>query len=161
MRGLVREIIRAGVFFMLFAFALSTVVVSLVSGIADLVYHSRRTAAEEEWAAEALASGEEFQKVDYTPNLLTGIASLVLFAGSAALQVLVFMKRLGTATHALLASATLIAAFIFFLPRPPLGTGTDHMRDVFAYLMLLGVFETALFRTYICDGMLPAGHGKG
>lgn len=160
MTGPIREIIRAGVLFMLFVFALSTVVVSLVSGIADIVYHSRRTAAEEVWAAEALVSGEEFQKVDYTPNLLTGIASLVLFAVSTALLVLLFMKRSGAATHALLAAATLLAAFIFFLPRPPLGTGTDHMREVFAYLMLLGFFETALYRTYICGTFCSPGPGE-
>ncbi len=134
---------------MLYAFAVFCVVVSLISGIADIIYHSRRTAAQEEWAAEAAADGEEFHRVDYTPNLIAGLACLILFGVSSVMAVMIFTRRFGVPTHILVISAAILAGFIRFLPRPPLGTGTDSMAEVFAYLMLLGVFESALYRSYV------------
>lgn len=134
---------------MLYAFAVFCVVVSLISGIADVVYHSRRIEAQERWIAEAAEKGEPFDPVDYTPNLVTGLVSFALFGVSMVLTVLVFRQRYGTATLAVTVCCTLLAGFVLLLPRPAIGTGTTNMRAVFAYLTILGAFESALFRTYI------------
>jgi len=53
----------------------------------------------------------------------------------------------------------MLASFIFFLPRPPIGTGTGGMKEVFAYLMVLGIINSFLFRTFIFDGN-PAGNSN-
>lgn len=147
--GFIREIIAGGILYMLYAFAVFCVVVSLIGGVADIIYHSRRTAAQEEWVAEAAAEGEEFQRIDYAPNLMAGLACLILFAVSSLMAVMIFARRFGILTHILVICSAVLAGFIRFLPRPPLGTGTDGMAEVFAYLMLLGVFESALYRSYV------------
>ena len=134
-----------------YAFILFSLVVSLCSGFVDVVYHSRRTAAQEEWIREAEAEGEEFTEVNYTPNLITGIAAFVMFGVSSILVVFFFMKKFNVRTHILLIAATALATFIFLLPRPPVGTGTEGMKEVFAYLMFLGIIDSSLYRTYILD----------
>jgi hypothetical protein len=159
MPGCIRAILAGGILYMLYAFAVFCVVVSLISGISDVVYHSRRIAAQEQWEAEAAARGEEFRRVDYTPYLVTGLASFALFGVSAVMAVMLFRQRYGMSTHILVMSATLLAGFILLLPRPPLGTGTEGMRQVFAYLTLLGVFESALYRTYV-SGFVGDAEGR-
>lgn len=145
---LLRALITGMVRYSLYAFIIFSLVVSLLSGIADLTYYSRRTAAQDEWIREADAEGEEFIEVDYTPNMLTGVAAFVMFAVSSVLAVFFLRKKFRAGTHVLLIAVTGFAAFIFFLPRPPLGTGTEGMKEVFAYLMVLGIIDSALYRTY-------------
>ena len=149
MTELVRRLLAGGVLYMLYAFAVFCVVVSLISGIADVIYHSRRIETQESWMAEAAEKGEPFDPVDYTPNLVAGLASFALLGVSSVLTVMIFRQRFGTATHAIMICCTLLAGFVLLLPRPAIGTGTENMRTVFAYITILGVFESALFRTYI------------
>ncbi|MCK4806084.1 MAG: hypothetical protein KAT09_00485 [Candidatus Aegiribacteria sp.] len=145
----IRAIFTVMVQYSFYVFILFSLVVSLLSGFSDVIYHSRRTAAQEEWMREAEAEREEYIEVDYTPNLVTGIAAFVMFAVSSVLAVSFFMKKLNVSTHVLLIAVTVLAAFIFFLPRPPIGTGTEKMKEVFAYLMFLGIIDSSLYRTYI------------
>lgn len=151
----IRSLFAVMVRYSLYAFIVFSLVVSLLSGIADVTYHSRRTAAQEEWILEADAEGEEFIEVDYTPNMITGMAAFVMFAVSSVLAVFFFMKKFEAGTHVLLIAVTGLAAFIFFLPRPPLGTGTEGMKEVFAYLMFLGLMVSSLYRSYIHKNRSP------
>lgn len=143
-----RAILAGGILFMLYAFAVFCVVVCLIGGISDLVFQSRKVAAEEAWAAESAAEGREFTRTDYTANLVTGFACLAVFPLASLLLVMMFRRRFGNGMHIVLVAVTLLLLFILLLPRPELGTGTAKMKEVFAYLALLGVFESALFRTY-------------
>lgn len=145
----VRVLFAVMVRYLFYAFILFSLVVSLLSGFSDVIYSSRHTVAQEEWMRDAEEEGEEFIEVDYTPNLVTGIAAFVMFAVSSVLAVFFFMKKFNVNTHILLMAATTLAAFIFFLPRPPIGTGTEGMKEVYSYLMFLGIFDSSLYRKYL------------
>lgn len=149
MKEFIRGILAAGVMYMVYVFAVFCVVVALIGGIADIIYHDRKVKAQDRWTAEAEAAGEEFFPVDYTPNLVTGLVSLALFGVSVVMLVRLFMRRFDRLTHAFVIAATALAGFIYFIPRIPLGTGTDHMLEAYAYLALLGLFESVLYGTYI------------
>jgi len=144
-----QALVRGMVFYSFHAFILFSLVISICSGFADVTFYSRRVASQEEWMREAIEKGEDFVEIDYTPNLITGIASFVMFAVSTVTAIFFFMKKFDSRIHILIIAVTVLAAFIFFLPRPPLGTGTENMKEVFAFLMLLGIIDSSLFNTYI------------
>ncbi len=147
--SIIRALFSIMVRYSFYAFILFTLVVSLISGFSDIIYHSRRTAAQEVWMREAEDAGEEFIEVNYTPNLVTGIAAFVMFAVSSVLAIFFILKKYDVPAHVLLMAVTALAVFIFFLPRPAIGTGTEGMKEVFAYLMLLGIVNSSLYRTYL------------
>ena len=122
----------AGVMFMLFAFVLSSSVVTLVSGIADLVQSSRTSA--DNGAASLLACG---------------LVCLAAFCLSVVLAIGLIMKR--SWSHFIMIGLTLLLGLVLVIPQPDIATGTSGMREVFSYLFLLGVLQSALYRTCILD----------
>jgi uncharacterized membrane protein len=146
-----RPLLAATVRYSLYAFVVFSLVVSLLSGFADVVTRARCVSAQREWVLEAEAEGEAFSEVNYTPNLITGISAFLMFGVTSVLAVRFFRKRFDCGTHILVIAVTALAALIFFLPRPPVGTGTERMKEVFAYLMLLGIINSSLYRTFFPD----------
>jgi len=129
-----------------YAFILVALLTSLLGGISDTVQYSRCLKAQDEWALEAAIEGEEFTMVDYTPNLLTGLACFLMFSCVVILTVLFLRKQRTVVTFLLFMTATALSAFIMLLPRAPIGTGTAGMQEVFAFLTILGIIDTVLFR---------------
>ena len=153
---LLRSLLAGSIRFSLYTFLVFSLVVSLFSGFADIVHYSRNTSDRNERALEATDDDEEFIGQDFTPLLITGITAFLMFAAASVLTVRFFRKIFDTKTHILIVFLTILASFIFFLPRPPVGTGTDGMKEVFSYLMVLGIINSALYRTFILD-CSPAG----
>jgi len=131
-----------------YAFIVVALLTSLLGGISDTVQYSRCVEAQDEWASEAADEGEEFAMMDYTPNLLTGLANFLMFSCAVILSLLFLRNRHTAATFLLFMATTALSAFIMLLPRAPIGTGTSGMQEVFAFLTVLGIIDTVLFRYF-------------
>ncbi|MCD4847626.1 MAG: hypothetical protein K8R76_05505 [Candidatus Aegiribacteria sp.] len=145
---ILRFVIEGIIRYSYYAFILFSIVTALLSGFADTVQYGRYVKAQDEWIVEAESSGEEYTAVDYTPNLITGIAAFLMFIGASALAVMFLMKRVTGITHIILIVTAALSAFIFLLPRPPVGTGTESMKEVYAFLTLLGIIDLIFFRSH-------------
>lgn len=145
---ILRFVIQMMIRYSYYAFILFAIVTALLSGFADTVQYGRYVKAQDEWIVEAESSGEECVSVDYTPNLITGIAAFLMFIGASALAVMFITKRVTGITHVVFIVTVALSAFIFLLPRPPIGTGTEAMREVFAFLTLLGIIGLVFFRSH-------------
>lgn len=138
--------------YVFYGFILFSVVVSLISGFADTIYYSRQVQTQEQWIQEARSEGEEFIPVDYTPNLLTGIAAFLMFAGTSTIAVMFLTGKFSGITHGFIIASTALAVFILLLPRPAIGTNSGTMKEVFAFLMILGIISSVLFRDNYLSG---------
>ncbi len=144
LRFVIERIIR----YSYYAFILFGIVTALLSGFADTVQYGRYVKAQDEWIVEAESSGEDYIPVDYTPNLITGIAAFLMFIGASALAVMFLMKQVNGITHIVLIATASLSALILLLPRPPVGTGTESMKEVYAFLTLLGIIDIIFFRSH-------------
>jgi H+/Cl- antiporter ClcA len=142
MRGCILEILTAGLLFMLYALILSSFVVGLAGGIADIIYHSRAIDSRQQ-------ADESHDAPDFTPNLISGILCILMSSVTVMLGVRMFGQRMDLFSHVLLIILTVLAAAVLLLPRPSMGTSTEGMKQVFGYLTLLGVLESALYGTYV------------
>ena len=146
--GILRFVIQAMIRYLYYAFILIAVPAALLSGFADTVSYGRYLKAQDERIAEAESAGEEYSAVDYVPNLITGIAAFLMFIGASALAVMFMMKQVTGITHIVLIITASLSALIFLLPRPPIGTGTESMKEVYAFLTLLGIMGVIFFRSH-------------
>jgi hypothetical protein len=131
------------------AFILFTIMVSLIGGICDTVYASQAKAAEDRWALEAAGQGEIFVRGDYTANVVTGAVQFVLFACTVLLGIRLFGRKTGRIGFTLLAVATAITAFVFLLPRAPIGTASNRMKEIYAFLTLLGIVDLSAYQGFL------------
>ncbi|MCK4671915.1 MAG: hypothetical protein KAT47_05165 [Candidatus Aegiribacteria sp.] len=145
---ILRFVIQTIIRYSYYAFILFAIVTALPSGFTDTVYYGRYVKAQNERILEAESSEEEYVPVDYVPNLITGIAAFLMFIGASALAVMFMMKRVTGITHIILIVTAALSALIFLLPRPPIGTGTESMKEVFAFLTLLGIIDIIFFRSH-------------
>lgn len=146
--GILRFVIQMMIRYSYHAFILFGIVTALLSGFADTVQYGRSVKARDERILEAESAGEEYIAIDYVPNLITGIAAFLMFIGASALAVMFLMKRVTGITHIVLVVTAALSAFIFLLPRPPIGTGTESMKEVYAFLTLLGIIDIIFFRSH-------------
>ena len=145
---ILRFVIQSMIRHSYYAFILFAVVTALLSGFADTVHYGRHVKTQDERITEAESAGEEYTAVNYIPNLITGIAAFLMFIGASVLAVMFMMKRVTGITHIVLIVTAALSALIFLLPRPPIGTGTETMKEVYAFLTLLGIIDIIFFRSY-------------
>lgn len=131
------------------AFLVFTTVVSLAGGISDTVFASRAEEAQDRWERAAAERGESWEREHFTANIITGIAQLLLFVCTVTLGILMIRKRTGRSGLVLLWAATALCAFVVLMPRAAIGTASGSMREIYAFLTVLGLIDLTAYNRFI------------